>query len=67
MLEPFVCLLNRHMPLGNYLNLQEIIIFQPTATYDVSKTYFAPAAVPAAATAVYSVAESPFNTGNIIY
>ena len=34
--------------------------FQPAASYDTSKAYYAPAAAaPAAATAVYTVAETP--------
>ena len=38
---------------------------QPTATYDTSKAYYAPAAAApaAAATAVYTVAETPYQAG----
>lgn len=39
---------------------------QPTATYDTSKAYYAPTAAPAAAaTAVYTVAETPYQAGEL--
>ncbi len=37
---------------------------QPTATYDASKTYYAPTAAAPAAATVYTVAEPAYQPGN---
>ena len=40
------------------------LLFQPAATYETNKTYYTPTAAPAAAaTAVYTVADTSFQTG----